>query len=95
LTAAKADIKAKEDLLAGEAKIREDNAYAKLKEERDKKYYDLESVKLDEEGQVQDLTDQYNEWIQMRNRAANNTDDAEFREYHSRALEVKKQLQAA
>lgn len=93
--AAKAAIKTKEDLLAGEAKIREDNAYQKLKEERDKKYYDLEAVKLDEEGQVQVLTEQYNEWIQMRNRAANNTDDDEFREYHNRALEVEKQLQAA
>jgi hypothetical protein len=36
-------------LLAGEAKIREDNAYAKLKEKRDAKYYDLESLKSDEE----------------------------------------------
>lgn len=50
---------------------------------------------MDEESQVQDLTEQYNQWIQMRNRAANNTSDEEFAEYHSMAQEVKKQLKTA
>jgi len=31
----------------------------------------------------------------MRNRAADDTSDEEFAEYHARAQEVKKQLQAA
>jgi hypothetical protein len=31
----------------------------------------------------------------MRNRAANDTSDEDFSEYHTRAQEVKKQLKAA
>lgn len=45
LTEATGEITSKETLLAGEAKIREDDAYAKLKEKRDAKYFELDTVK--------------------------------------------------
>jgi len=49
LEEAKGEITSKETLLGEEAKTREEDAYRKLKETRDAKYYELEGVKTDEE----------------------------------------------
>lgn len=95
LSKANTAINDKQTLIDSEAKTREENAYQKLKQERDAKFTELEGVKADEEAQVNDLQEQYNEWIRMRNQASNNATDDEFAEFHKRAGEVKKQIDAA
>jgi DNA repair exonuclease SbcCD ATPase subunit len=55
-------------------------------EERNKAFYDLEGQKMSEEDQVNNLTNEYNDWINLRNQNA--TDDELFDEFDARATQT-------
>lgn len=55
-------------------------------EERNKAFYDLEGQMHSETDQVNNLTNEYNDWINLRNQNA--TDDELFDEFDARATET-------
>lgn len=55
-------------------------------EERNKAFYDLEGQMQSETDQVNNLTNEYNDWINLRNQNA--TDDELFDEFDARATET-------
>lgn len=65
---------------------RANEAAIKELEERNKAFYDLEGQMHSETDQVNNLTNEYNDWINLRNQNA--TDDELFDEFDARATET-------
>lgn len=87
----------KENLINEAARIREDAEYQAIKQEGDEAFYDLETLMLDQQYQVEAFQDEANFWKHERfNALANDDIDQfnEFEEYYQAALANVEKAQA-
>lgn len=85
----------KENLIADAARMREEQEYQAMKQERDNKFYDLEGLKFDEEAQVQAFQDEADWWYYQGLEALENDDYEYFKEANAQRDEIMKSLDTA
>jgi len=61
-------------------RIREEQEYNEMKQERDAKYYDLEALRMDEQGQMESFQHEVDYWVQEGYAAIENEDYEYFKE---------------
>lgn len=66
-----------------------------MKQERDAKYYDLEGLRMDEEGQMNAFADEVNYWVQEGYNALENDDYEYFKETQNFRDEAEERRKAA
>lgn len=80
----------KENLINEAARIREEQEYNAMKQERDNAFYDLEGLKMDQEGQLEGLKADAEFWEGEKLIAILNNDMELFNEYEKSFQEAQK-----
>lgn len=82
-------------MISEAARIRDEQEYQKMKQERDATYYDLEGLMMDEEHQVQAMQDELDWWYNEGLWALENDDFQYFKEANEYQEDIQKNLDKA
>lgn len=85
----------KENMISEGARMRDEQEYQAMKQERDALFYDLEGLKMDEEAQVQAFQDEADWWYHEGLWALENDDYEYFKEANAYRDDILKQMETA